>query len=217
MRIYSLIAVAAVAVLCSCGEKSPPPPPPPPAAAAASAAPATPAAPTTPDSFRVAFETTRGRFVIQVNTAWAPKGAERFRELTQAGFFNKEKFFRTIPDFVTQFGLSANPSDNKTWDKPILDDPVHGTNARGTFVFATQGPNTRTHQFFINLKDNANLDAMGFAPLGRIVEGMAVVDSLYGGYGEDPNQTLIQMQGNTYLDRTFPKLDEIKSAKIISP
>jgi peptidyl-prolyl cis-trans isomerase A (cyclophilin A) len=205
MRLSSLIAAAAIPLLCACSEKSSPPPPPPSALEGQA----------TPDSFRVAFETTRGRFVLQVNRAWAPKGAERFRDLVEAGFFDKERFFRTIPGFVTQFGLSANPGDNKAWDKPIADDSVKQTNARGSFVFATQGPNTRTHQFFINLADNANLDAMGFAPLGRVVEGMAVVDSLYGGYGDDPDQTSIQSQGNAYLDRSFPKLDEIKTARIL--
>jgi peptidyl-prolyl cis-trans isomerase A (cyclophilin A) len=206
MRLFSLIAAAAVPLLCFCSGKSSAPPPPSVLQGQA-----------TPDSFRIAFETTRGRFVIQVYKAWAPKGVERFRDLAEAGFFDKERFFRTIPDFVTQFGLSADPNGNKAWDKPIADDSVHGTNARGTIVFATQGTNTRTHQFFINLKDNANLDAMGFAPLGRVIEGMAVVDSLYSGYGDDPNQTFIQMQGNAYLDRTFPKLDEIKTARILPP
>ena len=203
MRISSLIAIAAIPALCFCSSKSSPPPP------------STLAGQATPDSFRVAFETTRGRFVIQVNRAWAPKGVERFRDLVEAGFFDKERFFRTIPAFVTQSGLSANPDDNKAWDKPIGDDSVKQTNARGYLVFATQGPDTRTHQFFINLKDNANLDAMGFAPLGKVVEGMAVVDSLYSGYGDDPDQMLIQRQGNAYLDRTFPKLDEIKTARIL--
>jgi peptidyl-prolyl cis-trans isomerase A (cyclophilin A) len=93
---------------------------------------------------------------------------------------------------------------------------VTQTNARGTLTFATMGPNTRNHQLFINLKDNDRLDDMGFAPIGRVVQGMEVVDSLYTEYGEDPDQWLIQKQGNKYLARMFPKLDYIKSARLVS-
>jgi len=167
-----------------------------------------------PDSFRVAFETSRGPFVVQVNRAWAPRGADRFYDLVQQQFFDDTRFFRVVPGFVVQFGLSGDPKKNEPWDKRLPDDSVRQTNARGTIVFATQGPDTRTHQLFINLGDNARLDEMGFAPIGRVVDGMSVVDSLYSEYGESPDQQFIQTLGNSYLDRTFPKLDRIKTAKI---
>jgi peptidyl-prolyl cis-trans isomerase A (cyclophilin A) len=167
-----------------------------------------------PDSFRVAFETSRGPFVVQVLRAWAPRGADRFYDLVQQHFFDDTRFFRVVPGFVVQFGLSGDPKKNEPWDKPLPDDSIRQTNARGTIVFATQGPNTRTHQLFINLGDNARLDGMGFAPIGRVVEGMNVVDSLYSEYGEAPDQQFIQTLGNPYLDRTFPKLDHIKTAKL---
>lgn len=168
-----------------------------------------------PDSFRVTFETSRGPFVVQVSRAWAPLGADRFYDLTQQHFFDDSRFFRVVPGFVVQFGLNGDPKVNEPWDaKRLSDDSVRQTNARGTIVFAMQGPNTRTHQLFINLADNPRLDGMGFAPVGRVVDGMNVVDSLYSAYGESPDQTLIQTLGNPYLDRTFPKLDRIKTAKI---
>jgi peptidyl-prolyl cis-trans isomerase A (cyclophilin A) len=167
-----------------------------------------------PDSFRVAFETSRGPFVVQVNRAWAPRGADRFYDLVQQHFFDDTRFFRVVPGFVVQFGLSGDPKKNEPWDKRLPDDSVRQTNARGTIVFATQGPDTRTHQLFINLGDNARLDDMGFAPIGRVVDGMSVVDSLYSEYGESPDQPSIQTLGNSYLDRTFPKLDRIKTAKV---
>jgi peptidyl-prolyl cis-trans isomerase A (cyclophilin A) len=172
------------------------------------------AATQSPDSFRVVFETSRGPFVVQVLKAWAPRGADRFYELVQQHFFDDTRFFRVVPGFVVQFGLSGDPKKNEPWDKRIPDDSVRQTNARGTIVFATQGPNTRTHQLFINLGDNARLDGMGFAPIGRVVEGMSVVDSLYSDYGESPDQQFIQTLGNSYLDRTFPKLDRIKTTKV---
>jgi peptidyl-prolyl cis-trans isomerase A (cyclophilin A) len=168
-----------------------------------------------PDSFRVLFETTRGPFVVQVSRAWAPIGADRFYDLTEQHFFDESRFFRVVPGFVVQFGLNGDPKVNEPWDaKRLADDSVRQTNARGTIVFATQGPNTRTHQLFINLADNARLDGMGFAPIGRVIDGMNVVDSLYSDYGESPDQTYIQTLGNSYLDRMFPKLDRIKTARI---
>ncbi len=168
-----------------------------------------------PDSFQVTFQTSRGPFVVQVVRAWAPRGADRFLELVQSGFFNDDRFFRVVPGFVAQFGLNDKPKLNEQWDsKRISDDSVRQTNARGTLVFATEGPNSRAHQLFVNLVDNARLDGLGFAPIGRVVQGMAVVDSLYSGYGDQPNQEMIGSLGNSYLARIYPKLDFIKTATV---
>ena len=170
---------------------------------------------TPPDSFRVTFETSRGPFVVLVVRAWAARGADRFLELVQSGFFDQDRFFRVVPNFVAQFGINDKPSVNDAWDKKrISDDSVRRTNARGTLVFATEGPNTRAHQLYVNLADNARLDRMGFAPIGRVIEGMNVVDSLYDGYGDDPDQHMIQTLGNSYLQRMFPKLDYVKTARV---
>lgn len=169
-----------------------------------------------PDSFRVAFTTSRGTFVVQVARALAPHGADRFRELVLNGFFDENRFFRVVPEFVAQFGLNDKRKVNEQWDAAtIADDPVRGTNTRGALVFATEGPGTRSHQLFINLTNQVHLDKMGFAPIGRVVEGMGVVDSLYSGYGESPSQHLIQTLGNAYLQRMFPKLDYIKTARMV--
>ena len=170
-----------------------------------------------PDSFRVAFETTRGKFVVQVNRAWAPNGADRFYQLVNQQFFDGEKFFRVVPDFVAQFGLNGDPKKNAPWDSKMLpDDSVRHTNAKGTLTFAAMPmPNTRSHQLFFNLKDNPALDGMHFAPIGAVVEGQSVVDSLFSGYGDEPDQTSIGNLGNSYLDRAFPKLDAIKTARVV--
>jgi peptidyl-prolyl cis-trans isomerase A (cyclophilin A) len=169
-----------------------------------------------PDTFRVAFETNRGTFVVEAVRAWAPHGVDRFYALTRAGFFDEDRFFRVIPGFVAQFGINDKPNVNERWDeKPIPDDSVHQSNARGALTFATEGPGTRTHQLFVNLADNPRLDKQGFAPIGRVVTGMEVVDSLYGGYEDAPVQRLIQRLGNSYLARMFPKLDYVKTARVI--
>ncbi|HEY4305132.1 MAG TPA: peptidylprolyl isomerase [Gemmatimonadaceae bacterium] len=168
-----------------------------------------------PDSFRVTFETTRGSFVVQVNRAWAPHGADRFYALVQNQFFDGDPFFRVVPGFIAQFGLNLNKKINDQWDDPrIPDDSVTQSNLRGTLTFASEGPNSRNHQLFFNLADkNARLDRTGFAPIGKVVSGMEVVDSLYSAYGDTPEQHYINTMGQSYLDRMFPKLDYIKTVR----
>ncbi len=171
-----------------------------------------------PDQFEATFQTTAGDFVVQVTRAWAPLGADRFYNLVKHGYFTDAAFFRVVPRFVVQFGLSANPAINKVWEKAaIKDDPVTQSNHLGYVTFATAGPNTRTTQLFINLGDNARLDSMGFAVFGQVTSGMDVVQKIYSGYAESPDQASITAEGKTYLDKNFPKLDHIISATITSP
>ncbi|HSN84947.1 MAG TPA: peptidylprolyl isomerase [Polyangiales bacterium] len=174
-----------------------------------------------PDRYTVELDTTKGAIVIDVHREWAPHGADRFYELVQNGYYTDVAFFRVIGGFMAQVGISGDPALNVQWrQKTIPDDPVKASNTRGTVTFATSGPDSRTTQFFINFADNSRLDDMGFAPFGK-VQDMAPVDALYDGYGEGaprgrgPSQGLLQTQGNTYLRESFPKLDYIKSAKIL--
>jgi peptidyl-prolyl cis-trans isomerase A (cyclophilin A) len=187
---------------------------------AATPAPAAPAAtPATetkiPETYQVQVSTSKGPFTIEVHRDWAPIGAARFYELVQSGYYDGARFFRVVPNFVVQFGLAADPKVTKKWDKAIDDDPVKRTNALGTVAFATAGPNTRTTQVFINMRSNQTLDNQGFAPFGRVTDGMKVVESLHSGYGERPDQDAITNQGNAYLTKNFPNLDYIRSAKIL--
>jgi peptidyl-prolyl cis-trans isomerase A (cyclophilin A) len=169
-----------------------------------------------PDSYKVQFTTTKGNVVIEIHRDWAPLGADRFYNLVRNGFFNDAAFFRVVPNFIVQFGLGPNPAVNKVWQNAnFRDDPVKESNKRGTLTFATAGPNTRTTQLFINLKDNAPLDAQGFAPFGTVVEGMDIVDKIYPGYGERPAQDKITSEGKPYIDKNFPQLDRITAAKVL--
>jgi len=169
-----------------------------------------------PELYKAQFTTTRGDFVVEVHRAWAPLGADRFYNLVKNGYFTNAAFFRVVPGFIVQFGLNANPAVNKVWmNANIKDDAVMGSNKRGTVVFATAGPNTRTTQLFINFGDNAGLDRQGFAPFGTVTDGMDVVDKIYPGYGERPDQQRITEEGKAYLDKNFPMLDSIKAAKIL--
>ena len=138
-----------------------------------------------PAVYKAKFDTSKGRFVVEVHRDWAPNGADRFYNLVKNGFYNDARFFRVIDGFMVQFGINGDPKISAVWrDANIKDDPVKQSNTRGMITFATAGPNTRTTQVFINFGDNAALDGQGFSPFGKVVSGMEVVDSLYAGYGE---------------------------------
>ena len=172
-----------------------------------------------PDEFKVKFATTHGDFVVAVHRAWSPLGADRFYNLVKNHFFNDAAFFRYVPGFIVQFGIPAKPEIAAVWQNAnIQDDPITpvNSNKKGTLVFATAGPGTRTTQLFVNLADNSrSLDAQHFTAFGEVTEGMDIVQGLYSGYGEMPEQGRIQTQGKAYLDKSFPKLDSVKSTAIL--
>jgi peptidyl-prolyl cis-trans isomerase A (cyclophilin A) len=176
-----------------------------------------------PAMFKVDFDTSAGMFVIEVHRDWSPNGADRFYNLVQSGFFDEVRFYRVVPNFMAQFGIHGDPAVTAAWAKSqIPDDPVKESNKRGYLTFAKTGaPNSRSTQLFINFGDNANLDPLGFSPIGRVSSGMNVVDKLYSGYGDmaeqngkGPSQAQFGSQGNPYLIKSFPKLDYIKKATI---
>ena len=168
-------------------------------------------------SYRVLLSTSKGPIVIEVDRRLAPIGAQRFYELVKAKYFDGSRFYRVVPGFVVQWGAAADPKVTQKWDVTIPDDPVKGSNTRGTVSFAaTDQPNSRSTHLFVNLGDNAKLDAMGFAPIGRVLSGMDAVDDIYPGYGEGPNQNMIAEDGNAYLEKEFPRLDYIRTARILT-
>lgn len=170
-----------------------------------------------PATFRVLLDTTKGPVVIVVDRHLAPHGAQRFYELVKAKYFDGARFYRVVPGFVVQWGAAANPAVTKKWSTNIPDDPPKASNTRGMVSFAaTSEPNSRSTHLFINLGDNARLDSMGFAPIGRVAVGMQNVEQIYSGYGEQPDQDKIAAQGNAYLKKEFPRLDYIKTARIVS-
>ena len=175
-----------------------------------------------PAEYDVKFVTTAGDFTVKVTRAWAPNGADRFYNLVQHHFYDGAAFFRVLPGFMAQFGLSAYPEVSKVWETAtIKDDPIVQSNHRGFVSFATAGPNTRTTQVFINYGNNEALDRSGFSVFAVVSDGMEVVDKLYNGYGEGapdghgPAQDLIGSRGRAYLEKSFPKLDSIRSATLV--
>jgi peptidyl-prolyl cis-trans isomerase A (cyclophilin A) len=217
---FAGVALAAWTLACA---KDAPPPADTATVAPTPPAPTTPAVDAAPDTFKVRFETSKGPIVIQAYRAWAPNGVDRFYQLVQQGYYDDVRFFRVVPGFVVQFGMHGDPATNAKWAaQPLIDDPVTQSNKRGTVTFAKTGmPNSRTTQLFINLQDNSgSLDPpsqQGFAPFGEVVEGMSVVDRLHSGYGGTPSeqQAQIAAEGNAFLNRTYPKLDYVRTAKVV--
>jgi peptidyl-prolyl cis-trans isomerase A (cyclophilin A) len=175
-----------------------------------------------PDVYRVQLDTSKGPIIVEVHKEWAPRGAERFYELVNSGYYNGARFYRVVRNYIAQFGFSGNPKNDALWQMAYIpDDPVKQSNRKGFVSFAQSGPATRSTQVFINLRDNKDLDKSGFAPFGQVVEGMENVEKLYysygdlppRGYGPDPSQ--LGSQGNAYLDAKFPRLDHIRKAVVL--
>ena len=171
------------------------------------------------------LELTYGQVTIELRPDIAPLASERLRTLTAQGFYDGCKFFRVIAGRFAQFGIPGDPAIAGIWrSQSFPDDPVRASNTRGTFAYAMTGPDARTTQIYINTSDQVQQDAQGFAPFGRVVEGMDVVDRLYNGYGERSGsgmragkQGRLFEEGNAYLDRDFPQLDKLIRARIIHP
>lgn len=177
-----------------------------------------------PERFRVRLDTTKGAIVIECVREWAPHGADRFYELVTSGYYNDAAIFRIRPKTWAQFGIAGSPALAQSWrPRAIPDDPFSQTNVRGTVAFAWAVPNGRTTQVFINLRDNrATHDKEPFVPFGRVIEGMAVADAWFDEYGEAAGggiragkQDPVFQGGNAYLRKNFPKLDYIKSARVV--
>jgi peptidyl-prolyl cis-trans isomerase A (cyclophilin A) len=177
---------------------------------------------TAPAEFRVKLETSKGDVVLRVVREWAPKGADRFYSLVKNGYYDECRFYRVLPKVIAQVGIHGDPKISMKWhEAPIDDDPVKQKNTRSRVTFAKGGPNSRTTNVFINLRDSTSLDSQGFAPFGEVVEGMEVADQLHSGYGEGapkgrgPGQKKIYEEGNAWLQKDFKDLDYIKTAKVI--
>jgi peptidyl-prolyl cis-trans isomerase A (cyclophilin A) len=183
-----------------------------------------------PDIFRVKFETTAGNFTIEAHRDWAPHGADRFHQLVASRYFDDSRFFRVVAGKWAQFGIAGDPKISQAWRlRTIPDDVVRQSNVLGYVGFSNTAPNTRSTQIYINLGDNSRNDAeAGFAPFGKVVEGLDVVQKLYSGYGETSGggmranlqghkQESLFTEGNTYLDRQFPKLDRLIRSTILHP
>ena len=174
----------------------------------------------TPDVFQATFDTSKGPVVVEIHRDWAPVGVDHFYSLAKTGYFDANRFFRVTRAYA-QFGINGNPQTTSLWSTAYLpDDPVKQSNVKGTLTYAHLGANNRTTQLFFNRKDNKDLDKSGFAPIGKVTSGIEVLESLYDSYGDmpprgqGPDPSKIELQGNSYLESHFPRLDSIKKLTI---
>jgi peptidyl-prolyl cis-trans isomerase A (cyclophilin A) len=169
-----------------------------------------------PEKFKVKFTTEKGDFVVEVTRAWAPLGAERLFNLVKIGYYTDVAFYK-VDGATAEFGISGNPEVNAVWhDSTLKDDPPKQPNDRGYVAFAKSRPNARWAPLVVHLKPNRELDQVGYAPVGRVVSGMNVLDALK---KAEPNGTVdpakLVQGGNSYLKASFPQLDYIKSATLL--
>jgi homoserine O-acetyltransferase len=176
-----------------------------------------------PPVYRAKVATTQGSFTIEAHRDWAPRGADRFYNLVRAGFYDDSRFFRVLAGDFAQFGIPGDPLLAATWrGASFPDDTVKQSNVRGYVAYAMTGPDARTTQIFVLMGDRSRQDKDGFAPFGKVVDGMEVVDKLYSGYGEGAGggmrggkQAKIFEGGNAYMDAAFPKLDKLLRAWVL--
>ena len=150
-------------------------------ATAAAPAPA-PAAAVAP---RVKLVTSLGDIVLELNPAKAPKTVANFLQYVQDKHYDGTVFHRVIDGFMVQGGGFTNDMAQKPTRAPIALEASNGLkNDTYTVAMARTGnPDSATAQFFINVKDNAMLnapkpDGHGYAVFGKVVEGKSVVDKI---------------------------------------
>jgi cyclophilin family peptidyl-prolyl cis-trans isomerase len=179
---------------------------------------------TAPETFKARFITTYGDFEIEATRSWSPLAVDRLYHLIKSGYYTDMAIYRVVPNYVAQFGISNDSILNNAWTAiPVKDEPVKSSNTRGSIAFARGGPNSRSHQIFINLKDNFHLDTLtymgtsGFPVVAKVIAGMEIVDEFFDEYGNEPaqKQDSISMFGNTFLQSRYPELDYVETAYII--
>jgi peptidyl-prolyl cis-trans isomerase B (cyclophilin B) len=156
---------------------------------------------------RVTLETTKGKVVLDLDAAKAPKTVANFLEYVRSGHYDGTIFHRVIPGFMAQGGGFAPDMSQKPTRANIPNEADNGLgNARGTIAMArTSDPHSASAQFFINVSDNAGLNhsgktpqGWGYAVFGKVVEGMDVVDQIVksprgrkGFHDDVPNEPIV--------------------------
>jgi len=163
-----------------------------------------------PDTFEAIFVTTQGNFTISVTRDWAVNSADRLWSAMHCGHYSSDDFFWVVPGKFVQFGLSGNVTEDSSWSN-LTSDVVAKSNLQGTVSFyVPSGFNTGSTELIINLADNTEYDALGYAPFGQLAtsQDLSVVKKFYSGYGTQPDEQTIKTEGNSYLDSNFPLLDK---------
>ena len=149
---------------------------------------------------KAVFETTKGRFTIELFEDKAPLTTENFIKLVNKGFYNGLVFHRVIPQFMIQGGCPEGTGAGGPGY--TINDEFHKelSNVRGTIAMANRGPHTGGSQWFINVIDNCYLDfdkkpySSAHPVFGKVTEGMEIVDAISQvktGHNDKPTQDVI--------------------------
>jgi peptidyl-prolyl cis-trans isomerase A (cyclophilin A) len=175
-----------------------------------------------PETFITRFETSKGVIDVRIERNASPNAVDRYYQLVKHRFYDKAIFYRVIPHFVAQFGISDTVIINDWRKNRVPDEPVVKSNLKGTLSFARNGKDTRSTELYFNLQDNPDLDTLhmtgvvGFPTFGNVIRGMEVVDSIYSGYG----MKIAGILDTMYINRArflavFPKLDSVRKVYIL--
>jgi peptidyl-prolyl cis-trans isomerase A (cyclophilin A) len=174
-----------------------------------------------PEKFKVKFTTKKGEFVAEFTRAWAPIAADRFYNLVKIGYYNEDAFYR-VDDSQAEFGVHGNPEVSAVWmGMKLKDDPNKQSNDRGTIAFPRPYPNSRWAPVVIHTKDNRDLNQVGYAPFGKVIQGMNVVDSLSKNAGEGapgskpPDMDKLVHGGNAFLRANYPQMDFLTGVSLM--
>ena len=136
-------------------------------------------------STKVKMETSMGDIVIELNDEAAPVTVKNFLDYVEKGFYDGTIFHRVIPNFMIQGGGFGPDMKRKDAGEPIINEASNGLgNERGSIAMArTSHPDSASSQFFINHRNNANLNYTsannpGYTVFGKVVEGIEVVDKI---------------------------------------
>jgi len=205
--LFGVVVTASVLIATGCGSSDP----------LRSPSLATMAQPA-PDSFDVEMLTSAGPINFRFYRSWSPKGVDRAFYLFRNNYYEGTRFYRVINGFVAQFGGSGDADVDSVWSSmSIQDEPVRTSNLRGTISFARAGRASRNTTMYINLVDNTRLDSLdaggviGYPPIGKVIRGLAAVDSLNGEYGAAPMRTSLTAD---VLRSEYPRLDSIAATRV---
>lgn len=174
----------------------------------------------------VKCHTTAGPFTMKFQKEWAPLGYERAVTLFERGYYDSAHFFRVVPNFLVQFGITYSDDHElrKFGRSTIPDDPKHDPTIpfdEGIISFAGSGKDSRTSQLFIAYAPSKSLgQAPWETPIGKVTEGMDYVHNFYAEYGDlppwgkGPLQHKIQTEGKKYMDEEFPLADRFLKCKV---
>ena len=170
--------------------------------------------------------TTAGQIIMHMHRDWSPNGYDRAVSLFERGYYDNSHFFRVVPHFLVQFGISYTKDIElkKFADSTILDDQKRNDLMpfrEGMMSFAGSGPNSRSSQLFIAYDRAGGLGNSPWeTPFGEVVEGMNNVNNLYSEYGDmppwgkGPQQGPIRNQGSRYIEENFPNLDKFEKCTV---